>query len=219
MGETGKPIVIAHHIMWTLYGWWLPNDPRGSTSQTIRSDLLSEIGELHFGRKQIQPAGRDIRTFYEQAAMVLKHPLLAFHPRELSAVSDAIGRTVLEFNYTCYACAVMPDHVHLCIRKHRDLAEEMIEKIQSLSRKRLVEMGVRQFEHPTWTRGGWKVFLDHPDDVRRTNKYIERNPLKIGLPIQLWPFVKKYDNWPLHAGHSPNSPYARALRTAGRYPH
>ena len=24
------PIVIAHHLIWTAYGWWLPNDPRGS---------------------------------------------------------------------------------------------------------------------------------------------------------------------------------------------
>jgi hypothetical protein len=53
-----QPIVIAHHIMWTLYGWWLPNDPRGSTSRVIRNDLLTELGELHLGRKKIQPAGR-----------------------------------------------------------------------------------------------------------------------------------------------------------------
>jgi hypothetical protein len=48
----------------------------------------------------------------------------------------------------------MPDHVHLLIRKHRDLAEEMIEKIQALSRKRLIELGLRQADHPVWTRGG-----------------------------------------------------------------
>ena len=28
-----------------------------------------------------------------------------------------------ERNYTCYGCAIMPDHVHLLIRKHRDQAE------------------------------------------------------------------------------------------------
>jgi hypothetical protein len=48
----------------------------------------------------------------------------------------------------------MPDHVHLIIRKHRDLAEAMIDKIQSLSRKRLAEAGLRLGDHPTWTRGG-----------------------------------------------------------------
>jgi REP element-mobilizing transposase RayT len=217
MTTSGKPIVIAHHIMWTLYGWWLPNDPRGSTSRTIRNDLIAELGELHFGRKALQPAGKDIRTFYEQAASILKYPLRSFAPKDFSLVAEAIAHAINECKYTCYACAIMPDHVHLLIRKHRDLAEAMIEKIQALSRKRLIEIGLRNADHPTWTRGGWKVFLDHPDEVWRTIRYIENNPVKIRLPMQRWSFVKTYDNWPLHAGHSPRSPYVRALRAAGRY--
>jgi hypothetical protein len=111
----------------------------------------------------------------------------------------------------------MPDHIHLLIRKHRDLADEMIQKTQSLSRKRLREVGLRTAEHPTWTRGGWKVFLDHPNEVHRTIRYIEDNPRRLRGPVQHWRFVKVYDGWPLHPGHSPNSPYAKALRAAGRY--
>ncbi|MFL5341377.1 MAG: hypothetical protein ACJ8F7_14625, partial [Gemmataceae bacterium] len=74
--------------------------------------------------------------------------------------------------------------------------------------------------HPTWLAlgNGWKIFVDHPDRVRSTIRYIQQNPIKIGLPAQSWPFVKPYDNWPLHPGHSPNSPYARRLRELGRYP-
>jgi hypothetical protein len=62
------------------------------------------------------------------------------------------------------------------------------------------------------------VFLDHPDEIRRTNGYVEDNPKKMRLPAQSWPFVIAYDGWPLHPGHSPNSPYVKALRAAGRYP-
>jgi hypothetical protein len=80
----------------------------------------------------------------------------------------------------------------------------------------LIEKGLREATHPVWTRGGWKVILDHPDEVRRTIRYIDDNPLKLRLPEQHWPFVKAYDNWPLHPGHSSNSPYVRALRAAGR---
>ena len=58
----------------------------------------------------------------------------------------------------------------------------------------------------------------HPDEVERTIPYIEDNPVKMRLPRQRWPFVVPYDRWPLHEGHSPNSPYAKALREAGRYP-
>lgn len=210
--------MIAHHIMWTLYGWWLPNDLRGSTSRSIRNDLIADLGELHFGRKAIQPAGREIKAFYEQAAAKLKHPLLRFGVDEFAHVAEAIGEAIAQCTYNCYACAVLPDHVHLLIRKHRDRAEEMIEKVQALSRERLVECGMREINHPTWTRGGWKVFLDHPEEVWRTIRYIEQNPVKLRLPRQCWAFVKAYDGWPLHPGHSPNSPYVKALKAAGRYP-
>ncbi len=213
----GQPIVIAHHIMWTLYGWWLPNDPRGSTSNAIRSDWVAELGDVHQGRKQVQPAGWEIRAFYQQAADVLKHPLLSFSCDELAVVGGVLGDVISELNYTCYACAVMPDHVHLVVRKHRDKAEEMIEGVQALSRERLGEVGVREVGHPTWTRGGWKVFLDHPDEVWRTVRYVEANPVKMGLAGQAWDWVTAYDNWPLHEGHSERSPYVKALKRAGRY--
>lgn len=95
----------------------------------------------------------------------------------------------------------------------------MIEHLQERSRTLLTQHGVRSETHPTWTAGsGWKVFLDHPEEVWRTIRYIERNPVKIGLPVQTWAFVKPYDNWPLHPGHSPNSPYTVRLRKLGRYP-
>lgn len=65
--------------------------------------------------------------------------------------------------------------------------------------------------------GVWKVFLEHPDDIRRTIAYVEEDPIKSGIDPQHWDFVTKYDGWPLHPGHSPNSPYAKALRNIGRY--
>ena len=41
--------VIAYHLVWTGYGCWLPNDPRGSGPLTIRNDVLRDLGELHQG--------------------------------------------------------------------------------------------------------------------------------------------------------------------------
>jgi hypothetical protein len=48
-------MVIVYHLIWMAYGWWLPNDPRGSNSKNIKRDLLKELGELHHGRKRAQP--------------------------------------------------------------------------------------------------------------------------------------------------------------------
>jgi REP element-mobilizing transposase RayT len=214
-----NPIVIAYHLVWTAYGWWLPNDPRGSGSTVIRSDVLADLGELHFGRKEIQPPGRQVRQFYEDAADRLKHPLLTFDEIERALIAEAFAQTIAEQCYTCYGCAIMPDHVHVLIRKHKHPAEDIACNLMEASRMHLIGASKRAITHPVWIAGnGWKVFLDHPDDIRRTITYIERNPLKDGLPAQTWPFVSVYDGWPLHPGHSPNSPYAKRLRAIGRYP-
>ena len=213
-----QPLVIAYHLIWTAYGWWLPNDPRGSMSHTIASDLIAELGELHCGRKRIQPASVDIRAFYERAREALKFPLLTFAPPQIAVIAEALAQVIREQRYTCYACAIMPDHVHLVIRKHKHLAEQMIEHFQEASRLRLRTLSAWGPDHPVWGGPGWKVFLDHPGDIRRTNDYVEANPDKLRQPRQLWDFVTPYDGWPLHTGHSPDSPYAKALRAVGRYP-
>src|SRR4051794_17837435 len=171
-----NPIVIAYHLIWTLYGWWLPNDLRGSTSRVIRSDALKALGELHFGRKRIQPASRDIRAFYEQAKLVLKHPLLELGRAEILSVASGFADAIRANNYTCYACTILRDHVHLIIRKHKHAAEEMIANLQHASRLRLSADAFRSPDHPTWVRGGWKVFLDHPKEIWRTIPYINDNP-------------------------------------------
>jgi REP element-mobilizing transposase RayT len=214
---TRNPLVIAYHLVWTVYGWWLPNDPRGSNSSTIRANVLAELGELHKGRKKVQPAGREVRAFYQQAALLLKHPLLKLDEAARALVAEGFADVVAREKLTSWACAVMPDHVHILIRKHRLQAEEMMDLLRNAAAERLRTLPAWA-DHPIWAGPGWKVFLDHPDEVRRTIGYVERNPEPYGLPPQKWPFVQTYDGWPLHVGHSPNSPYAKALRAAGRCP-
>jgi hypothetical protein len=134
-------MVLGYHLVWTAYGWWLPNDLRGSTSRAIRCDVLRELGELHYGRKRVQPASRDIRAFYRAAAGLLKHPLLTFSCEEIEAIARAFVTVIARERYTCYACALLGDHVHVLIRKHRDLAEQMIKKLQWESAEAPAEAG------------------------------------------------------------------------------
>jgi len=213
-----RPLVIAYHLIFTAYGWWLPNDPRGSRSHTIRCDVFKDLGELHFERKRIQPASKEIKAFYREAAKRLKHALLVFDDRCIQTIAESINEVIQQHKYRCWACAIMPDHVHLLIRKHKHTAEQMIENFQTHSRLRLRASGASDEDHPIWGGPGWTVYLDHPDEVRRLIRYIENNPIKIGWPQQHWPFVDEYNNWPLHPGHSPDSPYVKRLKAVGRYP-
>ncbi len=189
-------MVLAYHLIWTAYGWWLPNDPRGSMSRTIESDVIAELGELHYGRKKVQPLSREIRAFYDRAASVLKFPLLQFPAREIEAIGRAFDDCISKLRYTCYACAILPDHVHILIRKHRDLAELMIENFQEASRSAMLEVRERHFDHPVWGGQGWKVYLASTEDIWRTIPYVEQNPMKMRMKPQHWSFVTQYDNWP-----------------------
>jgi REP element-mobilizing transposase RayT len=188
-------MIAGYHLIWTVYGYWLPNDPRGSMSREIRSASIADLGEIHYGRKRIQPAGRVMREFHEAAKARLKHPLLDFTDAEVRAVGAAFAEVVRRRNYTCYACAILPDHVHLLVRKHRDQAEAMIAQFQEASRDAVLRFGTRPLDHPVWGGPGWKVYLETRDDITRTIVYIGKNFVQFGLPEQTWPFVKPYDGW------------------------
>jgi REP element-mobilizing transposase RayT len=145
-----QPIVIAHHLVWTVYGSWLPNDPRGSGSDELRNPILVGLGELHKGRKAVQPNGRRIREFYDEAKPLLQHPISTMDETQRQLVGESLGEVVRREAYTCWACAVMPDHVHILMRKHKHEAEQMAENLMTASRYRLIDSGHREKTHPTW---------------------------------------------------------------------
>jgi REP element-mobilizing transposase RayT len=188
-------MIAGYHLIWTAYGWWLPNDPRGSSSHEIRVERIAELGELHPGRKAVQPPGSEVRRFYEKARQILQHRLLTLDDEDVLHVATSFAGVIQQQSYTCYACAIMPDHVHMLIRKHRDRAEMMIRHLQEASRQALVEAGRMPPNHPVWGGPGWKVFLNTRADMDRIVEYIRQNPVKIGRPIQEWEFVRRYDGW------------------------
>jgi len=152
----------------------LPNDPRGSESYEVRVEKIAELGDLHHGRKRVQPPSAEIRRFYEQARQTLCHPLLTFTDEEIGLLGDCFAQLSKQRKWTCYACAIMPDHVHLLIRRHRDRAEEMLEHLQQTSRQVLIAAGRRGPTHPVWGGPGWKVFLNAREDVERVVRYTSR---------------------------------------------
>jgi REP element-mobilizing transposase RayT len=176
----------------------MPNDPRGSGSREVAASTIAELGELHYGRKRVQPHPATVREFQQAAEELLKYSVIRFDSQQVDAIALAFAETITEQTYTCYACAIMPDHAHLVIRKHKHRAERMIDLLQEASRLRLSNEGLIPHDHPCWTTGGWCGFLDSPAAVRRAILYVENNPVKAGFPAQNWKFVTPYNGWPFH---------------------
>jgi REP element-mobilizing transposase RayT len=146
----------------------------------------------------MQPSPAIVREFQQAAEERLKYSVIRFDSQHVDATAEAFAETIAEEAFTCYSCAIMPDHAHLVIRKHRHKAERMIDLLQESSRLRLSNDKLIPHEHPCWTTGGWHGFLDSPKAVRSAIRYVENNPVKAGQPAQHWSFVTPYDGWPLH---------------------
>jgi REP element-mobilizing transposase RayT len=109
-----------------------------------------------------------------------------------------IGEVVKGQGYTVWACAVLSNHAHLVIRRHRDDALKMWHTFADAIRLRLREFSNIDDRYPIFSDRPYKVFLRNPQEVRTRVSYVERNPEKGGLPRQHHSFVVPYNNWPFH---------------------
>ena len=194
--RTHSKTIIGHHLILTGYGHWLPNDPRGSGSDELRQQKFEELGPIHLGRKAQQPTRDELREFHQRAEPLLEFPLIWFDDAKRQALAESIAQVVRDQGYTVWACAVMRNHVHLCVRRHRGDALAMWNKFADQTRSGLHVFATIPAAHIIWSLRPYKVFLYTPDDVRRVIAYIERNPVKDKLTPLLHPFVTPYDGWP-----------------------
>jgi REP element-mobilizing transposase RayT len=100
-----------------------------------------------------------------------------------------------------WACAILPDHVHLVLGRHRLKVEQLVVQFKGQATRRLLEEDIHPFGNTRgasgrppkcFARGEWKVFLDSVVDVLRAIAYVERNPVKEGKKFQRWPFVTPF---------------------------
>lgn len=203
--------VIAVHLIHTLYGHWGVNDPRGSGSRDFADLKFVPLGPIHQGRKpeHLQPSREELRIYLREHEQLLNFPVIWIDEAKAQAVGEAIGEVISARGYTCYACAICCNHVHLVIRTHRDQALTMWDHFAQSIRERLRLRFAAEIsaKHPVISARPYKVFLYAPEDVWTRIRYVRENPVKEGRLAQTWDFVREYDNWPLHRGAK-----AQALR-------
>ena len=102
-----RKIILASHLVFHGYGHWLSNDPRGSGSTSTRKDELKDLGDIHFGRKPIQPPREELKRFYRQAESLLDHGTIWFDERMRVVIAEAMGRAAGKHGYTVWACRLL----------------------------------------------------------------------------------------------------------------
>jgi REP element-mobilizing transposase RayT len=177
-------MIIAYHAIWTTYGTWLPNDPRGSYSKAVYNAELAALGEVRYGRQAPQPDRRTLRRFHVAARTALARPAFRLDDAVRPAVAATFGQTIRRLRLVARACAIMNDHVHLVLLRSDYRIEYVVNQLKGAATRAL---GLKR---TPWTRGGWKVFLNDEAALGAAIQYVEANPPAAGLPPQRWDFVE-----------------------------
>lgn len=192
-------MIHAYHVIFSTYGFWLPNDPRGSWSDFVGAWELYKYGpatKVYTRRSSAQdPHDHSLR---QEAKLALKYPPVQFTGLQARAVARGFTRYIDHSNLTVWACSILPDHVHLVYYRTNRLAERIVNQLKGAATKQITAEGIHPFaEHARqdgripkmWARGLCKVFLNSEGAILRAIEYVEQNPVIAGKRVQDWNFV------------------------------
>jgi len=178
-------MIIAYHAIFTTYGTWLPNDPRGSYSKQVYKAELAALGPIHYGRRNPQPEREKMRKFRTAAVRRLARPAYYVSHDGRPVIAESFCSVARRLGLTVPACAIMNDHVHILVLRSKYRIEYLVNQLKGAATAAL------KLKRTPWTRGCWKVFINDEDVLRAAAEYIEANPPAAGLPPQHWGFVTR----------------------------
>jgi REP element-mobilizing transposase RayT len=189
-------MVLAYHIIFTAYGFWLPNDPRGSWSDYVASWDLHKFGNATTTSTRRSVAGRaHDHSLRQEAKAVLKYPPVRFTGRQALAIAGGFARAIADAGCVLWALSILPDHVHGVLQRPAQRAEIVVGRLKALAARQLRAQGLHPFAdiaQSPWAQRCWKVFLNTDADIRRAIAYVQANPAKEGKRPQHWSFVTPY---------------------------
>ncbi|HEY3968031.1 MAG TPA: transposase [Planctomycetaceae bacterium] len=193
-------MIHGYHVIFGAYGFWLPNDPRGSWS-----DFVGKWELVRFGRTTKSVERRELTPEEEQqrikAKRALKYPPMQFTGDQARDIGRAFGKIAARNNYTIWACSILPEHAHLVIARHTYQVESIVTLLKGESTRELIQSGshplamhAKRGSRPPkmWSRGEWKVYLDSNQAIENAMRYVEENPEQDGKPKQKWRFVSPF---------------------------
>jgi REP element-mobilizing transposase RayT len=193
--------MVGHHVIFGAYGFWLPNDPRGSWSDFVGSWDLFRYGPATKTDERRSVAYRKHDSSARRAAKTsLSRTAVQFTGFQARSIGNGFAEYVEKARLAVWACAILPDHAHLVIGRPHISVESIVIQLKASATRHLMKDGLHPFQGQTdrqgrtpkcFARGEWKVYLDR-DDPPRAVRYVEANPEKEGKPRQHWSFVTPF---------------------------
>ena len=194
--------MLGYYLCFSAYGFWLPNDPRGSWSTAVWVPHLRRYGKatkVTTGRSLAHRRHDHARRL--QAKTHLKYPAVQLTGVQARAVGRGFSQILALLQLAAYACSILPDHVHLVTGIHPHDGKTVIGFLKRAATRQLIAEGLHplaQYRRASgdlpspWTAGGWVVYLDTEEQLRERIRYVEENPVRAGLRFQWWSFVSPF---------------------------
>jgi REP element-mobilizing transposase RayT len=187
-----RKAVVADHVVITNYGFRLPNDPRGSWSDYVRSWELFLAGgpATKVDSRQSVAARPHDYQLRQRSQAALVRPPVEFTGEQALAVGVGFGEFVKRSRVMTLASSIIPRHVHLVIDRPPYSAEQATNLLKGAATTESSRRGLHPFANspyangslPTpWARKQWIVNLNTSADILRAIAYVERNPQRDGL--------------------------------------
>src|SRR3954464_627483 len=100
-----REMIVGYHVIFSAYGFWLPNDPRGSWSDFVGSWEL-----FHFGpatktdeRQSLARVPHD-RAVRLAAKKALRYAPAVFDDAQVAAIATGFGERVTNSKMAVWAC-------------------------------------------------------------------------------------------------------------------
>jgi REP element-mobilizing transposase RayT len=124
-------MVIAYHVIYGMYGFWLPNDPRGSWSDFVGSRDLYRYGPAtkvdDYRSYAHDPHDRAKRL---EAKGALKYPPVVLTGRQALSIAKGFANVARASGYKIYACTILPEHGHLVLGRHHYKVEQVVRRLK-----------------------------------------------------------------------------------------
>src|SRR5258708_26478569 len=132
-------MVLASHVMFTAYGFWLPNDPRGSWSDFVGSWELFRFGPATktTERRSLAHDSHD-RAKRLAAKTALKRPPVVFDGLQAVAIARGFERYIQAGSLTVWACSILPEHVHMVVARHELDVERLVVPLKGRATGRIL---------------------------------------------------------------------------------
>ncbi len=201
--DRDRAMVLGYHFIFSAYGFWLPNDPRGSWSEVVREFELLQFGpatKVHTTRSVARrPHDVGLRLKAKEA---LRYRPVRFTGIQARAIARGFTIAAQEAAYSIHALAILPDHVHLVMSRHGKHIDLIAGHLKSKATFQLTSEKIHplaRFASKTghvpspWSRNYWCPFIRSVAHLRDSIGYVERNPIKAGLRAQRWSVVVPHE--------------------------